>query len=79
MTADCFVFITFIRNAITIPMPFGVVPWLDSMSLTHIFVICGCINSIIALLFIPLVIWGKAIRKASKHRYEALRGEIAGH
>ncbi|WYZ36304.1 hypothetical protein EsH8_XII_000054 [Colletotrichum jinshuiense] len=79
MTADCFVFITFIRNAITIPMPFGVVPWLDSMSLTRIFVICGCINSIIALLFIPLVIWGKAIRKASEHRYEALRGEIAGH
>ncbi|CCF35681.1 hypothetical protein CH063_07412 [Colletotrichum higginsianum] len=77
ITADCFVFITFIRNAGTIALPFGIVPWLDSMSLTYIFVICGCISSSIALLFIPLVIWGKAIRKASGHRYEALRVEVA--
>ncbi|TQN69337.1 putative MFS-type transporter [Colletotrichum shisoi] len=70
ITADCFVFINFVRNAGTIALPFGIVPWLDSMSLTYIFVICGCISSSIALLFIPPVIWGKALRKVSERRYE---------
>ncbi|KAI8302238.1 hypothetical protein K4K59_000576 [Colletotrichum sp. SAR11_240] len=42
-TAESFVFITFIRNAATIGVPFAVVPWLNSMSLTNISIICGCV------------------------------------
>lgn len=69
--------ITFIRNAPTIALPFGIVPWLEAMSLTHIFIICGCISSAIAFLFIPMIIYGKAMRKSTQNRYEALRGETA--
>ncbi|KAF9880650.1 hypothetical protein CkaCkLH20_01692 [Colletotrichum karsti] len=41
ITAESFVFITFIRNAATIGVPFAVVPWLNAMSLTNISIISG--------------------------------------
>ncbi|KAJ3531288.1 hypothetical protein NM208_g8946 [Fusarium decemcellulare] len=56
VTAEAFVLVTFIRNASCIGLPFGVVPWMNSMSLTNIFVISGFIATIICLLFIPLML-----------------------
>ncbi|KAF4844120.1 putative MFS-type transporter [Colletotrichum siamense] len=74
-TAESFVFITFIRNAATIGVPFAVVPWLDSMSLTNISIICGCVTTSICFLFIPLLIWGRDIRVALHARYDRLVAE----
>ncbi|RSL66446.1 hypothetical protein CEP53_003343 [Fusarium sp. AF-6] len=78
MTAEAFVFITFIRNIACVPIPFGVVPWMNTMSLTKIFVISGCINTALALLFIPLLVWGRRIRAAMASKYEALLVKVDG-
>ncbi|KAH0436662.1 major facilitator superfamily transporter [Colletotrichum camelliae] len=74
-TAESFVFITFIRNAATIGVPFAVVPWLNSMSLTNISIICGCVASSICFSFVPLLIWGRGIRVALHARYDKLMAE----
>ncbi|KAF4873536.1 putative MFS-type transporter [Colletotrichum siamense] len=74
-TAESFVFITFIRNAASIGVPFAVVPWLNSMSLTNISIICGCVATSICFLFIPLLIWGRGIRVALHARYDKLVAE----
>ncbi|KAL3291300.1 major facilitator superfamily transporter [Colletotrichum asianum] len=74
-TAESFVFITFIRNAATIGVPFAVVPWLNSMSLTNISIICGCVATSICFLFIPLLIWGRGIRVPLHVRYDKLVAE----
>ncbi|KAH9228316.1 hypothetical protein K456DRAFT_1753753 [Colletotrichum gloeosporioides 23] len=74
-TAESFVFITFIRNAATIGVPFAVVPWLNFMSLTNISIICGCVATSICFLFIPLLIWGRDIRVALHARYDKLVAE----
>lgn len=71
-TAESFVFITFIRNAATIGVPFAVVPWLNSMSLTKISIICGCVATSICFSFIPILIWGRDIRVALHARYDKL-------
>ncbi|KAF5486615.1 putative MFS-type transporter [Colletotrichum siamense] len=74
-TAESFVFITFVRNAATIGVPFAVVPWLNSMSLTNISIICGCVATSICFFFIPLLIWGRGIRVALHARYDKLMAE----
>ncbi|KAM0438827.1 hypothetical protein ACHAPT_001588 [Fusarium lateritium] len=76
LTAEAFVFVTFIRNIVCVGLPFGVVPWMNSMSLTNIFVISGCINTVVALLFVPLMVWGRRIRAAKASKYEALLAQI---
>lgn len=68
--AESFVFITFIRNGVTLGLPFGLVSWLNDMSLTHVGVISGCVSTGIGLLCIPMAIWGKQFRIASIERYE---------
>ncbi|KAI9167927.1 putative MFS-type transporter [Paramyrothecium foliicola] len=76
-TAESFTFITFIRNVPTIGLPFGVVPWLASMSLTKVGIISGCVSMTLALLFIPIIVWGKRMRIASAQRYGKLAIEAA--
>ncbi|GKT91287.1 major facilitator superfamily transporter [Colletotrichum tofieldiae] len=75
ITAESFVFITFIRNAATIGVPFAIVPWMNSMSLTSISAISGSIASVVCFLYIPLLIWGRQIRVALHARYDRLAME----
>ncbi|KAL2671165.1 hypothetical protein Neosp_013739 [[Neocosmospora] mangrovei] len=78
VTAEAFVFITFVRNIACVGLPFGVVPWMNTMSLTKIFVISGCINTALALLFVPLMVWGRRIRVAMALKYEGLLAQVGG-
>lgn len=75
-TAEAFVFITFVRNLGTIGLPFGIAPWMSSMSLTNMFIITGCICTSLGLLCIPMILLGKALRSWSKPRYEKLLLQI---
>ncbi|OHW93888.1 major facilitator superfamily transporter [Colletotrichum incanum] len=75
ITAESFVFITFIRNAATIGVPFAVVPWMNLTSLTSIGAISGCIASVVCFWYIPLLIWGRQIREALHARYHRLAME----
>ncbi|KAL2064573.1 hypothetical protein VTL71DRAFT_3710 [Oculimacula yallundae] len=69
LTAEAFVGIAFIRNAISIAIPFSMVPWLKKMGLSNMFILCGVLSFVVALLFVPMIIWGKRIRAALAPRY----------
>ncbi|UNI16979.1 hypothetical protein JDV02_003361 [Purpureocillium takamizusanense] len=71
-TAESFVFITFVRNAACVGIPFGIVPWMESAGLTKMFVVGGCVAIVMSLLYIPLLVWGRRARVALAPFYEKL-------
>ncbi|KAF4537473.1 MFS transporter [Lasiodiplodia theobromae] len=78
LTADAFVAITFVRNAVSIPIPFAITPWLESAGLTNMFVTCGVISLVVSLLFVPVVVWGRRWRVRLAGRCEGLVGRQQG-
>lgn len=69
LTAEAFIGVAFLRNAVSVAVPFALVPWMKTMGLTNMYILSGCIAFAIGLLFIPMVIWGKRIRTALAPRY----------
>ncbi|KAH7401389.1 major facilitator superfamily domain-containing protein [Pyrenochaeta sp. MPI-SDFR-AT-0127] len=78
LTAEAFVSITVIRNAVGIPLPFVIVPWLTNMGLKNMFLILGFVSLAVSSLFIPLIIWGKRIRARLAPRYFKLLEKQGG-
>ncbi|PFH58102.1 hypothetical protein XA68_14147 [Ophiocordyceps unilateralis] len=72
LVAQTFVVIAFFRNAISIAGPFSIVPWMEAMSVSAIFIIAGSISMGIHLFAVPLVIWGKKARESIAPRYYRL-------
>ncbi|KAH8688407.1 major facilitator superfamily domain-containing protein [Ilyonectria robusta] len=69
LTAEAFVGIAFFRNAVSVAVPFSLTTWMTNMGLTNMWILAGCIAFAIALLYIPMIIWGKRIRTALGPRY----------
>ncbi|KAK7427804.1 hypothetical protein QQZ08_005742 [Neonectria magnoliae] len=69
LTAEAFVGIAFIRNAVSVAVPFSLTKWMGSMGLTNMYILSGCIAFAIGLLYIPMIIWGKQIRTAQGPKY----------
>ncbi|KAI1874387.1 hypothetical protein JX265_004595 [Neoarthrinium moseri] len=72
LTAEAFVGVAFLRNAVSIGIPSAMVPWWTAMGLSNMYIVCGFVSLAIGLLYVPLVIWGKKIRIALTPRYESL-------
>ncbi|KAI5456841.1 major facilitator superfamily domain-containing protein [Mariannaea sp. PMI_226] len=72
LTAEAFIFITLVRNIPAIGVPFGVVSWISSVGLSKLFVISGCISTLICLTCIPVMIWGRRMRVATWAAYESI-------
>ncbi|GKT66295.1 major facilitator superfamily transporter [Colletotrichum tofieldiae] len=69
LTAEAFVGIAFIRNAVSVGVPSALVPWMSSMGLSNMYILSGAVSLLIGLLYIPMIIWGKRIRTALAPRY----------
>ncbi|RSL78023.1 hypothetical protein CEP51_008591 [Fusarium floridanum] len=69
LTAEAFIGVAFLRNAVSVAVPFALVPWMKTMGLTNMYILSGCIAFAIGLLFVPMIIWGKRIRVALTPRY----------
>ncbi|PHH84429.1 hypothetical protein CDD83_1958 [Cordyceps sp. RAO-2017] len=67
-----FVVIAFFRNAISIAGPFSITPWMEKMSIGSIFIIAGSISMIIHFTGLPILFWGKRMRRAMAPRYYRL-------
>ncbi|KAG6361618.1 hypothetical protein INS49_009845 [Diaporthe citri] len=78
LTAEAFVGIAFVRNAVSIPIPFAINPWLQHSGLSNMFITAGLISFAISMFFVPLIIWGKKIRKAVAPRYYELLEKQGG-
>ncbi|KAF0318178.1 hypothetical protein GQ607_014546 [Colletotrichum asianum] len=69
LTAEAFVGVAFIRNAVSVGVPSALVPWMSSMGLSNMYILSGAIALVIGLLYVPMIIWGKRIRTALAPRY----------
>ncbi|QPC73328.1 hypothetical protein HYE68_004080 [Fusarium pseudograminearum] len=79
LTAEAFIGIAFMRNAVSVAIPFAIVPWMKTMGLSNMYILSGMIAFAIGCLFIPMIIWGKKIRTSLAPRYWKLvakRSEI---
>ncbi|XRM47097.1 hypothetical protein ABZX51_010098 [Aspergillus tubingensis] len=75
ITGDAFTGVAFMRNAISIGIPFAISPWLDRSGAQNMFIACGFISLAITLTIIPMVIWGKRMRRATAERYRIMAGK----
>ncbi|KAF4419193.1 amidohydrolase ytcJ [Fusarium acutatum] len=73
LTAEAFISVTFIRNIPSIGVPFGVVGWISSIGISKLFIISGCVATLVCLLFIPCAIWGRRVRENTWQMYESVR------
>ena len=67
-----FIVVAFFRNALSMAVPFAMVPWWMDMGLSNMFITVGCLSLFIGLTYVPLLIWGKQIRMKLAPRYERL-------
>lgn len=76
IVADAFIGIIVIRNGLAMMILFCLSPWVESIGLQNTFVSGGCFTLIPIILTIPMIIWGKELRRRSESRYlrESLRG-----
>ncbi|RGP69381.1 major facilitator superfamily transporter [Fusarium longipes] len=75
LTAEAFIGIAFMRNALSVGVNFAIVPWMSTMGLSNMYILSGCIAFVIGCLFIPMIIWGKKIRIALAPRYWRLAAQ----
>lgn len=60
------------RNILSLIVLFVLTPWVEGMGLQNTHIICAVIAFVIYLLPIPLLIWGKAARKATAASYKKM-------
>ncbi|GLA01314.1 hypothetical protein AnigIFM60653_011565 [Aspergillus niger] len=75
ITGDAFTGVAFMRNAISIGIPFAISPWLAQSGAQNMFIACGFISLAITLTIVPMVIWGKRMRRATAERYRVMAGK----
>ncbi|KAJ5400720.1 hypothetical protein N7465_011209 [Penicillium sp. CMV-2018d] len=69
ITGDAFTAVAFMRNAVSIAIPFATTPWIQRNGIQNMFIACGMMSLAINGLIIPMIIWGKSARRALTHRY----------
>ncbi|KAJ5096013.1 hypothetical protein NUU61_005369 [Penicillium alfredii] len=72
ITGDAFTGIAFLRNAVSIGIPFAIIPWMQRAGLQNMFLACGFLSLGMTLLILPMVFWGKAARRVTAARYDRL-------
>ncbi|KAF4151313.1 hypothetical protein CNMCM6936_007647 [Aspergillus lentulus] len=74
ITGDAFTGIAFLRNAISIGIPFAISPWLERSGAQNMFIACGFISLAVTLTIIPMVLYGKKMRMVTAGRYRVMAG-----
>lgn len=79
ITGDAFTGISFLRNAISIGIPFTIQPWMMRSGLQNMFITCGFVSLAISGLTIPMIFYGKRIRMAWGEKYRHFAGDGSAH
>ncbi|KAJ5935274.1 hypothetical protein N7466_004821 [Penicillium verhagenii] len=72
VTGDAFTAIAFMRNAVSIGIPFAISPWMEKNGTQNMFIACGFICLGVTSLMVPMIIWGKDARRASAALYRRM-------
>lgn len=76
IVADAFIGVIVVRNGLAMIIIFCLGPWETKVGLQNVYVTAGCFTLIPLILTIPMIIWGKELRRRSETRYmrESVRG-----
>ncbi|CAI7613110.1 unnamed protein product [Penicillium palitans] len=69
ITGDAFTAVAFMRNTVSIAIPFATTPWVHRNGIQNMFIACGMMSLAVNGMTIPMVIWGKSARRALTNRY----------
>lgn len=69
ITGDAFTGIAFLRNAVSIGIPFIVSPWMKNLGVANMFITCGIASLWISSLLLPMIMYGKRMRRKLAGRY----------
>lgn len=74
MIGDVLVAVVLVRNGLTITLSLGIVPWLDTMGVHNVFILCAASAALVLLIPVPLALLGKKWRQntAPRYRYYSL-------
>jgi high-affinity Fe2+/Pb2+ permease len=72
LTGDAFTGVAFMRNAVSIGIPFAITPWINRNGIQNMFIIAGFISLGVTGLMIPMMMWGKNSRRALAPRYHEM-------
>lgn len=78
ITGEAFVAIAFIRNISSIAFYFAITPWIERQGIQNMYIVVTVLSLVVGALYIPLIVWGKAIRVKTAARYlsyAAAKGE----
>ncbi|KAL6230959.1 hypothetical protein BDW75DRAFT_234008 [Aspergillus navahoensis] len=75
ITGDAFTGVAFIRNAISIGIPFAISPWLERTGPQNMFIACGFISLAISMTIIPMALYGRKMRMVTASRYQAMAAQ----
>ncbi|KAH1621679.1 hypothetical protein KXX21_007764 [Aspergillus fumigatus] len=64
----------FLRNAISIGIPFAISPWLEGSGAQNMFLTCGFVSLAVTLTIIPMVLYGRKMRMLTAARYRVMAG-----
>ncbi|KAJ5338232.1 hypothetical protein N7452_004960 [Penicillium brevicompactum] len=76
-TGEAFTAVAFMRNTVSIGIPFAITPWIERQGLQNMFIVCGMISLGVTASIIPMVLWGKPARRAFAARYRSF-GNLHG-
>jgi len=63
------VIVTFVRNMVSMAMVFAISPWIAGMGVYNMFVLLGVLTIAVNATYIPMMIYGKRLRKLSAQNY----------
>ncbi|PKX89624.1 putative MFS transporter [Aspergillus novofumigatus IBT 16806] len=66
--------VAFLRNAISIGIPFAISPWLERSGAQDMFIACGFTSLAVTMTIIPMVLYGKKMRMVTAGRYRVMAG-----
>lgn len=69
IVGDALTAVVFVRNALAVVVSFCLSPWLDGMGLQNMFILIGCLATVLLMIPIPMIIWGKKARILTAERY----------
>ncbi|KAG5360670.1 putative MFS-type transporter [Yarrowia sp. B02] len=69
IVADAFIGVIVVRNALAMVIIFCLGPWVDRIGLQNVYITAGCFTLIPLILTVPMIIWGKDLRRRSEKRY----------
>ena len=76
IAADAFIGVVVVRNALATAIILLQSPWEARIGLQNVYISAGCFTLIPLLLTIPVIIWGKELRRRSADRYMRSQGGV---